>query len=69
MTDAELDAWGEKERDIRMRELAEEPTSADELKRIQDGCEARRKAVGLTRGQAACAVRDAIRRVIWKGGA
>lgn len=58
MNASELLAWGSVESATRKAELAA-VRSAEDLKLVQRAAEARRKAVGLSRSQAASAVSDA----------
>ena len=51
-------AWAKDERDIRKSEM-DQVNSAESLKRVQTAVAKRRKAVGLSAGQAANAVRAA----------
>lgn len=59
MSHAEMMAWGAAEGEARIADLRER--SAEGLKRAQENAEQRRKAVGLTRSQAASIVSEALR--------
>ncbi len=55
MTDEEFASWGATENNLRKAEMENVASDAD-LRRVQAACAARRKAVGLSAGQAAKAV-------------
>ena len=55
MTDEEFGEWGRAENRLRQQEMEGVASEAD-LKRVQAACAARRKAAGLSAGEASHAV-------------